>query len=317
MSRRFRGLKLVTFGTKKVSPRVGVVRGSQVVDLQESSRNESRHLFSDMRTFLKNRDQAYGVIEELLKDESRLSTQQLSDVELHAPISNPEKVICVGLNYFDHAKECGLPVPPEPVMFNKFNSTIISYNQNIIKPEETQQLDWEVELVIVVGKEGKRTTISKSNAMDYVAGYMTGNDVSARDWQLKPGGQWMSGKNFDTFAPIGPCIQTISGPSFKSESSLEWFNPHNAKIQCKLNGRTVQDSNTEQLIFKTPEILTHISKVMTLAPGDLIFTGTPPGVGMGRKPQEWMKVGDLLETYIEGLDIEGVGGMKNKVVGSN
>lgn len=150
--------------------------------------------------------------------------------------------------------------------------------------------------------------------MEYVAGYMIGNDVSARDWQLKKsGGQWMAGKTFDTFAPIGPCIQTISGPSFEGGEEEKWFDPHNAKIKCLLNGNAVQDSNTNQLIFKTEDILSYVNQVMTLKPGDLIFTGTPYGVGFARKPQILMQPGDELVSEIEGLGIEGFGYLKNKI----
>ena len=316
MSKRYRGLKLVSFSKGSAAARVGVIRGTKVVDLQASSNEANRHLFKDMRTLLENKEDSYSVIEGLIRDESKMKTLDLSQVQLRAPITNPEKIVCVGLNYHDHAKECGMPVPTEPVLFSKFASTIIGPNDNIIKPNLTQELDWEVELVIVIGKKGKRTEISKQNAMDYVAGYMTANDVSARDWQLKkPGGQWQSGKNFDTFAPIGPCIQTISGPSFSTEASLPWFDPHNAVIKCLLNGKPVQDSNTSQLIFKTPEILSYINQIKTLSPGDLIFTGTPPGVGMGRKPQPaWLHSGDVLESSIEGLDVDGFGHLVNKVV---
>jgi len=219
-----------------------------------------------------------------------------NEVKIRAPIYNPEKIICVGLNYLDHAIEAGMKPPPEPVLFSKYASAIIGSDDAIVKPKETEELDWEVELVVVIGKEGRR--ISEANALSHVAGYTVGHDVSARDWQLKkPGAQWQSGKTWDTFAPIGPAIVT------------KVSNPHNLGIKCILNGETVQNSNTGQLIFKTEKLISYISTICTLKPGDLIFTGTPPGVGMGRKPPRYMKIGDKVECVIDEI-----GSITNTVV---
>lgn len=213
-----------------------------------------------------------------------------ADAKLVAPIYNPEKIICIGMNYVDHCTEQNMPVPTEPVVFSKFASCIVAPGDAIIKPEETKELDFEVEMCIVIGKTAKRVT--QANALDYVAGYTVAHDVSARDWQLKRnGGQWLMGKTFDTFAPIGPAIVTTDTIG----------DIHKKGIRCRLNGKSVQDSNTDQLVFNVPKIIEWCSATVTLKPGDLIFTGTPPGVGCFRSPQLWLKDGDVVECEIDGI----------------
>ena len=193
-------------------------------------------------------------------------------------IPNPEKIICIGLNYADHARESGVEIPPEPVVFNKFLTTLRGDGDAIVLPTASNAVDFEAELVVVIGKKAK--LVSEENAMDYVAGFTCGHDVSARDWQKhKPGGQWLCGKSFDSFAPIGP--------HFVSADEIP--DPHNLRIQLRLNGETMQDSNTKQLIFDIPQLIAYLSQVCTLNPGDLIFTGTPPGVGAARKPPVFLK----------------------------
>jgi len=220
----------------------------------------------------------------------------LKDVVIKAPIYNPEKVICVGLNYVDHAIESGMAVPAEPVLFSKYASSIVGTGDNIVKPGTTEQLDFEAELAIVIGKTGRN--IKEADAHHYIAGYTVAHDVSARDWQLKkPGGQWMAGKTFDTFCPIGPAIVT------------EVSNPSALGIRCILNGQKVQNSNTNQFIFHPPKLLAYISAIVTLKPGDLILTGTPPGVGFGRKPQLFMKPGDEVT-----IEIDELGSITNRIV---
>ncbi|XP_065827345.1 fumarylacetoacetate hydrolase domain-containing protein 2-like [Oscarella lobularis] len=210
-----------------------------------------------------------------------------ADVRLKAPITNPEKVICIGMNYVDHCTEQNVPVPKEPVIFSKFASAITDPGSPV-SLEETENLDFEVELVIVIGKTGKK--ISESDAMAHVAGYTVAHDVSARDWQMKKnGGQWLIGKTMDTYCPLGPAIVTTDGIT----------DPHNLGIRCRLNGETVQDSNTNQLVHKTPAALAFISRFITLRPGDLILTGTPPGVGCFRKPPLWLKKGDVVEVEVD------------------
>ena len=217
---------------------------------------------------------------------------------LLAPVPDPQKIICIGLNYRDHAEESGMPVPPEPVLFSKYPSALIGHNAPIVLPSVSNEVDYEAELVVVVGRGGRYIPVEQ--AMEHVGGYAVGHDVSARDWQLrKPGKQWMAGKTFDTFAPIGPELVTAD----------EVSDPHALGIRLRLNGKTMQDSNTNQLIFGIDQLIAYLSGIVTLEPGDLIFTGTPPGVGMARKPPVWLKPGDVVEVEIDGLGI-----LRNPVV---
>ena len=212
--------------------------------------------------------------------------------ELLPPVPRPEKIICVGLNYADHAKESGAQPPAEPVLFNKFPSAVCGPGQPIVLPRSSKEVDYEAELVVVIGVGGRH--ISRQDARRHVAGYCCGVDVSARDWQLrKPGGQWLLGKSFDTFACFGPALVTAD----------EVPEPGNLRIQLRLNGQTMQDSNTSQLIFPVDELIAYISGVCTLTPGDLIFTGTPSGVGFTRKPPVFLKPGDVVEVEIDKLGI--------------
>jgi 2-keto-4-pentenoate hydratase/2-oxohepta-3-ene-1,7-dioic acid hydratase in catechol pathway len=215
-----------------------------------------------------------------------------------APVPDPQKIVCLGLNYRDHAAESGSPIPREPILFSKYATALIGHGDNIVLPPVSREVDYEAELVIVIGKRGRN--IPESQALAHVAGYTVGHDVSARDWQLKKDGkQWMAGKTFDTFAPVGPVLVTAD----------EVPDPHNLPIRLRLNGQTMQDSNTKQMIFNVGATLAYLSQVFTLEPGDLIFTGTPPGVGMARKPPVYLKGGDVVE-----VEIEGIGLLRNPVV---
>lgn len=208
------------------------------------------------------------------------------------PVAHPEKVICVGLNYRDHAIETGAEIPDQPVIFNKFPSTIIGHGDAIVLPQESDSVDYEAELVVVIGSTCRR--VSEADALSHVFGYCCGHDVSARDWQKgTPGGQWLLGKTFDTFAPLGPSVV----------SRDEIHDSGNLRVEMRINGETVQDSCTSEFIFTVPQVISHISKVATLRPGDLIFTGTPPGVGAARKPPRFLKPGDICEVEIECLGI--------------
>jgi 2-keto-4-pentenoate hydratase/2-oxohepta-3-ene-1,7-dioic acid hydratase in catechol pathway len=212
----------------------------------------------------------------------------LDTIRIKPPISNPEKILCLGLNYVDHAKESNMAIPTEPVVFSKFNSSILGPDDYVLKPKETNEMDYEAELVVVIGKPGKH--IPLKDVSNHIGGFTIGQDISARDWQLrKPGGQWLLGKTFDTFAPIGPAI--VSRVS----------DVNSLNIKCTLNGNVVQQSNTNQMIFKVDYIIHYLSQLMTLKPGDLIFTGTPPGVGFGRNPKLFLKNGDKLITEIDEL----------------
>ena len=229
---------------------------------------------------------------------SGLKLHPASSVRMRAPVPDPRKIICIGLNYKDHARESGVPIPPEPVLFGKFPTALIGPDEPIVLPPVSQEVDYECELVVVIGAGGRN--IAKADGLNRVAGYTCGHDVSARDWQLKkPGGQWMAGKTFDTFAPTGPVIVTPD----------EIGDPHNLPIKLRLNGQTMQDSNTRELILGVGELIAYISQVLTLEPGDLIFTGTPPGVGFARRPPVFLKPGDVCE-----VEIGGIGVLRNPVV---
>jgi len=213
-----------------------------------------------------------------------------SDCTLLAPIPDPGKIVCLGLNYRDHAREIGADLPSEPILFSKYASSLVGRGAAIVLPSISSEVDFEAELVVVIGSRAKNVAVDQ--AMDFVGGYMVGNDISARDWQLKkPGKQWMAGKTFDTFAPTGPELVTTD----------EVADPHQLRIRLRLNGATMQDSNTNELNYRIDAIVAHCSTLFTLEPGDLIFTGTPPGVGMARTPPVWLQPGDRVEVEIDGL----------------
>lgn len=283
-------MRLVTFREGNAD-RIGARSGDQIIDLSTADSS----IPSDMRSFLEAGEPALSAASTAVALGG--SSFSANDVKILAPISNPEKVVCIGLNYADHAAESGMDIPPEPVVFSKYASAIIGPGDTIKLPPSSNEPDYEVELVVVIGKSG--FNISQTDAMNHVAGYTVGHDVSARDYQLqKPAGQWMMGKTFDTFAPIGPDLVTAD----------EVGDPNDLGIRCILNDETVQDSNTAQLIFKIPELIAYLSHVFTLNPGDLIFTGTPPGVGMARDPQLWLKAGDKVV-----CEVDGIGRLENPV----
>ena len=213
------------------------------------------------------------------------------DIRLGSPIDRPSKIVCVGLNYAKHAKESGMEVPSEPVLFFKASSAIVGPNDDVILPKNSQKSDWEVELAVVIG--ARASYVSEGEAMKHVAGYVLHNDVSEREYQLERLGQWVKGKSCDTFAPLGPFIATTD----------EIHDPHNLRLWLKLNGKTMQDSNTSDLIFGIPKLVSYISEFMTLLPGDVISTGTPFGVGLGLDPQNYLKDGDIMELGIDGLGV--------------
>ena len=213
------------------------------------------------------------------------------NTRLGPPICRPSKIVCVGLNYAKHAQESGMEVPSEPVLFFKASSAIIGPYDEVILPKNSKKSDWEVELAIVIGE--KASYVSEKNAMNHVAGYVLHNDISEREYQLERQGQWVKGKSCDTFAPLGPFVATKD----------EIKDPHNINLWLKLNGKTMQDSNTSDLIFGIPKLVSYISQFMTLLPGDLISTGTPFGVGLGLNPEIYLKGGDKMELGIEGLGV--------------
>ena len=209
------------------------------------------------------------------------------------------KFICIGLNYSDHAKETGMKVPPEPIMFFKATSAVIGPNDDVIIPRNSSKSDWEVELGIIIGKEAKY--ITEDESQDYISGYCVVNDLSERAFQLERSGQWVKGKSCDTFGPIGPYLVTKD----------EIDDPQNLKLWLDVNGKRMQDGTTKTMVYGVNFLVSYISQFMSLQPGDIISTGTPPGVGMGMTPQIFLKPGDIME-----LGIEGIGEQKQKTISS-
>jgi 2-keto-4-pentenoate hydratase/2-oxohepta-3-ene-1,7-dioic acid hydratase in catechol pathway len=210
-------------------------------------------------------------------------------VRIGCPFTRPSKIICIGLNYSDHAKETGAKLPEEPIVFFKATSALSGPDDHVVLPRNSSKTDWEVELAVVIGK--KASYVDEARAMDYVAGYCLHNDYSEREFQLERGGQWVKGKSCDTFAPMGPHLVTPD----------EIGDVHNLRLWLKVNGATYQDSNTSNMIFKIPFLISYLSEFMTLLPGDVISTGTPAGVGLGFKPPVYIREGDVIELGIEGL----------------
>ncbi|XP_055911008.1 fumarylacetoacetate hydrolase domain-containing protein 2 [Eupeodes corollae] len=235
----------------------------------------------------------------LLKKLQSLPSEQLcSDIELLPPVTNPEKIVCIGLNYLDHCLEQHKAKPKEPMFFSKFASTLIGHGGNVIAHNISNKIDFEVELAVIIGKEAKN--VSKENAMDYVFGYSVAQDISARDWQKeRNGGQFLIGKSMDTFCPLGPAIVHKSLVN----------DPHHLQMITRINGIEKQNGNTMDMIYEIDDIIHELTKSITLKPGDVILTGTPAGVGMYRNPPEYLKPGDTIES-----EIECVGKLFNKVV---
>ena len=223
----------------------------------------------------------------------------VASTRIGACVGSVGKFVCIGLNYADHAAESGMELPEEPVIFFKATSSIIGPNDDVEIPRHSVKTDWEVELGVVIGKHAKY--VKKENALDHVAGYCVVNDLSERDFQLHRSGQWVKGKSADTFGPIGPWLVTRD----------EVPDPQNLAMYLEVNGHRYQDGSTETMHFDVATIVSHLSQFMSLQPGDVISTGTPPGVGMGQKPETYLKSGDVIELEIEGL------GLQRQVVGAS
>jgi len=212
------------------------------------------------------------------------------ETRLGPPVARPSKIICIGLNYSDHAKESNMQLPAEPVIFFKATTAMIGPNDNLVIPKNSKKTDWEVELAIAIGK--KASYVDEKDALNYVAGYLLHNDYSEREFQLERSGQWVKGKSCDTFAPLGPYLATQD----------EITDANNLRLWLTMNGKKMQDGNTKNLVFKIPHLVSYVSQFMTLLPGDIISTGTPAGVGMGQKPEPvYIKPGDVIELGIDGL----------------
>lgn len=283
-------MKLISY-LRDAEPRTALYTNGQLLDLNDTD----PEIPSTMRELL-----ARGIpmLERCTAVAGQSQPEPAESYQLLPPVPDPRKIICVGLNYRDHAQEMGSPLPDEPVIFNKFPTALAAHEAPIRIPRVTDQVDYEGELVAVIGQGGRR--IPANNALWHVAGYCCGHDVSARDWQKqKPAGQWLLGKSFDTFAPLGPALVTAD----------EVDDPGQLEVELRINGEVMQHSNTSQFIFPLPELIAYVSQVCTLEPGDLIFTGTPPGVGMARKPPRYLAEGDTVE-----VEIERVGLLRNHVI---
>ena len=307
-------MHIISFATEETNwqtPRIGMILHRDGVDtglrldcarlFETAEQPASRLSWLDMdgHWYQKARE----THDKLLQDDEALEEAKgkgwvvpAKDAYWFAPVPRPGKLICIGLNYRDHAAESNMPIPKEPVVFSKFSTAVIAPGEPVVLPRTSTQVDYEAELAVVIGRRAKG--ISAVRALDYVLGYTCFNDVSARDFQFADG-QWQRGKSCDTFAPMGPTIVTADAIS----------DPHSLSIKLMLNGKTMQDSNTDQFVFGVPELIEFLSRTITLEPGDVIATGTPPGVGFARKPPVFLKPGDKMI-----VEIESVGSLNNPVV---
>ena len=284
-------MKLITFkkSSNEENYRLGaLVSDTEVVDLTALA-SDKNLTASDLLKCFDLENDFLEKAKTALADEN-LPKINRGEIELCAPVPRPPKIICIGLNYRDHAEESGMAIPASPIIFSKFSSCAIGAGSPILLPGASEQVDYEAELAFIVGRRAKN--VKKEDALEYVLGYTNFNDVSARDFQFADG-QWQRGKSCDTFAPMGEFIATRD----------EIRDPDNLRIQFRLNGQTLQDSNTRELIFKIPALIEFLSASITLEVGDVIATGTPPGVGFARKPPVFMRAGDVAEVEIQGLGI--------------
>ncbi|MBC8882415.1 fumarylacetoacetate hydrolase family protein [Flavobacterium piscinae] len=292
-------MKLLTYKTKNTEPRLGFLHHNLIIDMEDFGEISNFPLPIDMLDLI---DLGFEIIEEItemIKETREIDFEQigysLDEVEILAPIQRPRKnIIGIGLNYTEHVAESARTLdttgklPQKPIIFSKPPTTVTGTNTNILlNPKLTQQLDWEVELAVVIGEYGKY--VPKENALDYVFGYTVINDISARDCRRE--GQWIVSKGQDTFAPMGPYLVTKD----------EIPNPHNLNLSLKVNGVEKQNSNTKFMLFNINDLIEDLSTVFTLEPGDIMATGTPAGVGAGRNPQEWLWDGDVVEATVEGI----------------
>jgi len=285
-------MKLVTFEHEGETRIGALVDGERVVDL---ARVEPR-LPKDMLSLLAGGAETLALARSAIANAPAAAQLARSAVTLKAPIPRPGKIICIGLNYRDHAAESNLPLPSFPTVFAKYANVVVGPGEAIVLPKVTAEIDYEGELAFVIGRMAKN--VAEADALDYVAGYVPFNDISARDYQMRTS-QWTVGKTFDTFGPMGPALVTAD----------EIPDPHNLTISLSIDGEVLQSSNTRHLIFNVPQLIADLSAVMTLEPGDLISTGTPAGVGMARTPKRWLRAGETVR-----LEIEKLGVLENPVV---
>lgn len=271
-------MKLIRFGEiGKEKP--GVIINNDYFDVSELVADYNEDFFAG---------DGIDQLKEAIKSTELIKVDK--NIRLGAALARPSKIICIGLNYKDHAAETNAPIPVEPIVFFKATSAIVGPNDDLEIPKNSKKTDWEVELAIVIGKKAKY--VSEADAYSHIAGYVLHNDYSEREFQLERNGQWVKGKSADTFAPIGPYIATLD----------EIEDVHHLRLWLTVNGKILQDGNTSNLIFNVPYIVSYLSQFMTLLPGDVITTGTPAGVGLGQKPEPWyLKPGDIVELGIDGL----------------
>jgi 2-keto-4-pentenoate hydratase/2-oxohepta-3-ene-1,7-dioic acid hydratase in catechol pathway len=288
-----RGLTLLSI-RRGTECRLGVKEEKGILDVVEAAKILQIRAPATIDDLLQNQDgpSLNALVDAAAKSKAaQRAFLKEETIEFGPVVTRPEKIICVGLNYRQHAIEIGAPIPKQPVLFNKYNTTLNHHNGTIKLPVEfAKKFDYEVEMVVVIGREAK--AVDEADALSYVAGYATGNDFTARDLQLETGGQWMVGKTPDQFGPTGPYLV-----------SADQINPDNLKLECRVNGETRQSSNTSDFIFDTRKMISYISRVITLKPGDIVFTGTPQGViqGKPKDQQVWLKPGDKIACSVERL----------------
>jgi 2-keto-4-pentenoate hydratase/2-oxohepta-3-ene-1,7-dioic acid hydratase in catechol pathway len=282
-------MRFVTFRRSGAAPEPGVLAENRVIGLGGAG-------YTNLLDLIANWETAKSAIQSYVAGAPQEAVSDAGSVKLLAPIPRPQKLICVGLNYRDHAIESKMEIPSVPTIFNKFPSCVIGPGDEIVLPKNSVKPDYEAEFAFIIGKGGRH--IQADRWQEHVFGYTIVNDVSARDFQMATT-QWLMGKTFDTFAPMGPSIVTAD----------EIADPHNLDIRMTIDGQVLQNSNTRELIFRIPELIEYLSSVFTLEPGDVVSTGTPAGVGFGHKPPRWLKAGDECIVYVEGI-----GELRNPVV---
>jgi len=284
-------MKLIRFGDPG-KERPGVLLGEDMrLDVSSFGTDYDENFFSNG---------AFSRLQLWLRTHAESAPRIPASVRLGPPICRPSKIVCIGLNFRDHAAESHMELPAEPVIFFKSTTSVVGPNDDVVIPRKAEKVDWEVELAVVIGK--KALYIDKQQAMEFVAGYVLHNDYSERSFQLERGGQWVKGKSADTFAPLGPFMATVD----------EIPNPQNLAMWLTVNGEYQQKSTTAQMIFDVPTLVSYVSQFMTLLPGDIISTGTPAGVGLGMRPPRYLKAGDVVE-----LGIECLGQSRQKIISWN
>ena len=272
-------MKLIRFGEiNKEKP--GIIINDDYYDTSSFGEDYKEHFFES---------DGLNRLQKFIDDHKNSLPKLSKDILLGSPVARPSKIICIGFNYADHAKETKANIPSEPIIFFKSTTALCGPYDDVIIPKNSKKTDWEVELAVVIGK--KTSYVDEAEALDYVAGYCLHNDLSEREFQLERNGQWVKGKSCDTFAPLGPFMATQD----------EIADVNNLRLWLTVNGKTMQDGNTSNLIFKIPFLISYVSQFKTLLPGDIISTGTPAGVGLGMNPQVYLKAGDIVELGIDGL----------------